>query len=341
MGTGLSVELQHLRHVGPSGTTLAVVVPEWGANVIGLSFHPRELRWPVSVLEPANIASVAAKPTSYGMPVLAPTPGRVGRERGGVFRYRGTEYRMAHEQHGFLRHLAWEITERTPAAITCALQVRPQEALGSFPFEFLVEHRIALGEGRLDAWLVFWSTGRGVQPISAGWHPYLHRQPSCRVLIPAARLWQLDGREKPTPTGTLLPVTGASDFREGRRLGESDSWDVTFTDLTTEGGQARCWVEDEPVLVGHDGGRVARVVRRTVEFSPRAGTAGLRHLQLYTPPGRPAIAIEPLSSPPNAFNLLAEGQPHTDVCELEPGAEASFHMAIVLTLESRQIPPGR
>jgi aldose 1-epimerase len=329
-----SAQLHRLQHTDPAGTTLAVVVPEWGANVIGFSYHPVELRWPVPFLEPADIASIAAKPTSYGMPVLVPTPGRVGREQGGLFRYQGAEYHLAHEQHGFVRHLPWAVRERSPAAITCALAIRPSESLGGFPFEFEIEHRIALGDRRLDAWIVIRSTSRRLQPISVGWHPYLHRQPICRVRIPASRLWQLDDREKPTPTGALLPVAEASDFRDGRTLGPDDSWDETFTDLASEAGVARCWVEDEPVLVGRDDERVAAVVRRAVEVSPVDGAScGLRHIQLYTPPGRAAIAVEPFSSPPNALNLLAEGHRHTDVHELAPGAEASFHMALVLSLD--------
>jgi aldose 1-epimerase len=333
VAAGASAQLHRLQHASPSGTTLAVVVPEWGANVVGFSYHPVELRWPVPFLEPADVASVAAKPTSYGIPVLVPTPGRVGRERGGVFRYHGEEHRLAHEQHGFVRHLPWAVKERSPAAITCALAIRPSDGLGSFPFEFEIEHRIELGDGRLDAWLVVRSTSRRVQPLSVGWHPYLHRQPSCRVHIPASRLWQLDDHGTPTPTGLLLPVSEASDFRGVRTLGPDDGWDETFTDLASEGGVARCWVEDEPVLVGRSDEYVAAVVRRTVEFSPVDGAScGLRHLQLYTPPGRPAIAVEPFSSPPNAFNLLAEGHRHTDVLELAPGAEASFHMALGLSI---------
>jgi aldose 1-epimerase len=310
-----------------------VVVPEWGANVIGFSFHPVELRWPVPFLETADIASIAAKPTSYGIPILAPTPGRVGRERGGVFQYEGVEYRLAHEQHGFVRHLRWTLTARTPSAITCALAVHPTESLGSFPFEFDVEHRIELGDRRLDAWIVFRNTSRRVQPISVGWHPYLHRQPTCRVRIPASRLWELDDLDKPTPTGALIPVAGSSDFRGGRELGPDDAWDHTFTDLAAEDGVSRCWVEDEPVLVGRDDRRLEAIVRRTVEVSPVDGAScGLRHVQLYTPPGRPAIAVEPFSSPPNAINLLAEGHEHVDVRELAPGTEASFHMALVLSV---------
>jgi aldose 1-epimerase len=329
-----NARLYRIQHVDPAGTTLAVVVPEWGANVIGFSYHPAELRWPVPFLEPVDLAAVAAKPTSYGIPVLAPTPGRVGRERGGVFRYRGAEYRLAHAQHGFVRHLPWNVLAHTPAAISCGLAVHPTDSPDSFPFEFEVEQRIEIAERRLDMRIVFRNTSHRLQPISVGWHPYLHRQPTCRVRVPAARLWQLDDRAKPTPTGALVPVTGASDFRHARTLGPDEVWDETFTALTAENGVASCWVEDEPLLVGCDDQLVAAIVRRTVEVSPQDGAScGLRHIQLYTPPGRPAIAVEPFSSPPNALNLLAEGVSHVDVRELAPGEEASFQMALGLSVQ--------
>lgn len=333
MTVSANARLYRLQHVAPTGTTLAVVVPEWGANVIGFSYQPVDLRWPVPFLEPADIAGITAKPTSYGIPVLAPTPGRVGRERGGVFRYQGTEYRLVHEQHGFLRHLPWAVVEHTPSTIRCELAIHPSDLVGSFPFEFEVEHRIEVGERRLDAWLVFRSTSRRVQPISVGWHPYLHRQPTCRLCIPASRLWELDDLEIPTPTGALVPVAGACDFREGRALGPDEEWDLTLTDLAIEDGLVRCWVEDEPVLVERDDRRVQAVVRRTVEVPAQDGAdCAVRHIQLYTPPGRPAIAIEPFSSPPNAFNLMAEGVAHADVRELAPGHELRFHMALLLSV---------
>ncbi len=328
--------LLRLEHAAPSGTTVAVVAPLWGANVLGFSYHPSDLRWPVPFLEPVDLASVAATPTSYGIPILAPTPGRVGRERGGVFRYRGAEYRLPYEQHGFLRHLPWAVTDRSDSALTCALEIRPDEALGSFPFAFSCGQQVTVSERRLDLTMSFRSTSPRVQPISLGWHAYLHRPPRCRVRIPASRVWQLDGRENPTPTGVLLDVGTGDDFRTGRLVGPDDHWDETLTDLADEGGTTRCWVEDEPLLVGRDDQPLAARVWRTIEISTVDGsTAAFRHVQLYTPPGRPAIAVEPFSSPPNALNLLADGHPHTDVRELPPGGALSFHMALSLSVERR------
>ena len=246
-----SARLYRLQHVAPAGTTLAVVAPEWGANVIGFSFHPVELRWPVPFLEPADIASIAAKPTSYGIPILAPTPGRVGRERGGVFRYEGTEYRLAHEQHGFARHLPWSVVEHTPSAITCALAVHPKDALGSFPFEFDVEHRIVLGD----------STARRVArvpkhepprtadqrrlaplPASAAHLPRAH--PGVPALA-ARRSREADPHWRPRSRWRDRATSGTagSSARTTHGTTPSPIWRV-------EDGVSRCWVEDEPVLVG-------------------------------------------------------------------------------------------
>ena len=70
------VELYPLVCGDDEGVTTAVVAPCWGANVLALSYQSREWAWPIPVLEAVDIASIAAKPTSYGVPILAPTPGR-------------------------------------------------------------------------------------------------------------------------------------------------------------------------------------------------------------------------------------------------------------------------
>jgi galactose mutarotase-like enzyme len=328
-----SVDMHHLTHTGPAGTTSAVVVPAWGANIVGFSFQAPELMWPVSVLEPADIATVALKPTSFGAPLLAPTPGRVGSTVAGAFTYDGREYRMVQPRHGFLRHLPWTVVDRAPHTILCALDVRPAEALGSFPFEFRAEYRVTISERRLDCRLTFRSTSSLEQPVSAGWHPYLYREPKCRLRIPASSLWESEGSVDPVPNGRRLPVAGASDFRAGRELGEDEAWDQAFTDLATEGAVARSWLESETVVTGRDGMPKRLGVSRIVEASPVDGaTAGLPTTQLYTAPGRPAVAVEPFSSPPNALNLLADGQAGTNVHRLGRNEEVAFHMGLLLSL---------
>lgn len=320
-------ELHRLTHTSDAGTTVGIVAPSWGANIVGFAFQPKALLWPISFLETVDIASLAAKPTSYGAPVLAPTPGRTGASRPGAFRFDGREYRMAHARHGFLRSLPWSVADRTPSSITCVLEVRPAESLGTFPFELRVEHRVEVGGGRLDARLTFRNIGTRDQPICAGWHPYLQRDPSCRLHIPASSFWELDGSEEPVPTGRLVPVSGTSDFRGGRQLQAGEHWDMTFTELAMEAGLATCRLDSE-IRALRTGGEPSRVgVRRLVQ-------SGLANIQLYTAPGRAALAVEPFSSPPNAINLLAGGHAHSGVRRLGPGDETSFAMTLRLAIDT-------
>jgi galactose mutarotase-like enzyme len=323
--TAAPVEIHHLVHDGTRGTTHGIVVPAWGANIIGFGFHPADLLWSIPFLEPADIAAIAEKPTSFGAPLLAPTPGRVGTGVPGAFRFDGRDYRMAQARHGFLRNLAWTVIHREPSSIVCALDVRPSESLGSFPFAFRAEHQVSVAEGRLHCRLTFRSTSASDQPISAGWHPYLYRDAGCRLRIPAASVWELDDSGEPVPTGRRVPVAGANDFRAARELAAHEPWDHTFTDLRD--GQS--WVESEIMGMGRDQKERRVTVRRTVEAAPDA----LPNIQLYTVPGRPAIAVEPFSSPPNALALLDAGHADANVRRLGPGEEIAFEMTLALTVE--------
>ena len=76
------------------------------------------------------------------------------------------------------------------------------------------------------------------------------------------------------------------------------------------------------------GGRRRYLVRRGVRVYQAPSRGGIRHLQLYTPPGRPAISLEPLSCPPNAINLWSKGCEGIDLCELEPGEDATFRISV-------------
>lgn len=323
-----------LSHGDANGTTAAVVAPGWGANVVALCFQAADWAWPAPILEAVDIAAIAQKPPSYGMPILAPTPGRVGRNQSGDFTYRGREYRLRPGRHGFLRSLAWEVTDRSADALTCEVEVVAARTLAEhgFPFHFKAEHRIELGPGRLRSRVRVTNTGDTVQPIAVGWHPYLHRAGACRVRIPAAGRWQLNDQPEPTPTGQILAVEGRDDFRLGRVVPPEEAWDDLFTDLAAEDGATTCWVEQESSVLFSDGSERALTLRRWVRLaqSEEAGACPIPHLQLFTPKGRAAISLEPLSAPPDALNLLANGHPRAGVCECLPGASAAFEVVLGL-----------
>ncbi len=326
--------LHLLTHRSETGVTRAAVAPAWGAAVVALTVQQTDWSWPVPVLEAVDPATLAVKPTSYGIPLLAPTPGRTGRDQSGRCTYGGEEYRLVPPRHGFLRDLEWQVDRRSAEAIVCAVEVRPDgpgPGRHGFPFQFRAEHEVRLTEGELRSTVRLTNTGDRVQPLNVGWHPYLHRAGECTVRVPAAGRWQLDGRPEPIPTGRVVAVTGADDFRAGRPLRPDERWDDVFTDLGPDHGIVECWIEERTALATRSGMAGFRL-RRFVRFAADGDgeRRPVRHVQLYTPPGRPALAIEPLSAPPDGLNLLAAGNPRADVCELEPGASAAFEIAVGL-----------
>lgn len=321
------------------GTTTAAVAPSWGGSVIALCYQRRDWAWPLPVLEAADLASIWRSPTSYGMPLLAPTPGRVGRNQSGRFEYAGRGYDIRPTRHGLVRQLPWEVCSRSPTGVTCQVQVElpSRSGLSLFPFQFRAEHSITVGPRRLDSRVRLVNTGDLVQPLNVGWHPYLHRSGPCTVRIPARGYWVLDDEPQPTPTGEIAPVLSERSFKDGRVLDEAEHWDDVLTDLDFEDGAALCWVEEDARMLTKRQELTPLRVRRIVAIPQitRGQAQRVANVQLYTPKGRGAIAIEPLSAPPNALNLLARGHRGIGVREVSPGESVDFE--ITVALEARDV----
>jgi len=330
------VELYALTYRDAHGVTSAMVAPAWGANVLGLSFQVHDWAWPMPILEAVDVAAIAAKPTSYGVPILAPTPGRVGRSQSGLFRYAGKDYSISPTRHGFLRNMPWRVTRHSASQMRCVADVGtdPSTASDVFPFRFHTEYDLEVGERTLRCRLRIQSTADYAQPIDVGWHPYLHRSRECTVRLPAGGRWELDNEPEATPTGRVLPVEGRDDFREGRLIDTSEHWDDIFTDLTYERGEALCWAEERTQILLKSGRTMPTVIRRCLTLrtgDEPDGSRRIENVQLYTPPGRNAITIEPLSATPNAINLVDQGCRHAGICDLESG-QVIIH-EIVLGIE--------
>src|SRR5688500_16955866 len=133
-----------VREDGEQGTTSAVLAPSWGANVLAVALQHPDLAWPIQLLESIDLATIALKPTSYGVPLLAPTPGRIGGQEPG-FVYEGRRYAAIPPRHGFLRNRVWETTSSSPDAVVCALDVDAGSTPeGAFPFEFKARYEVQL-----------------------------------------------------------------------------------------------------------------------------------------------------------------------------------------------------
>jgi len=275
-------------------------VTELGAGLRELTFRgqPVVAGYQADELPPAGAGEL-----------LAPWPNRID---GGRYVFGGTEYQLALTEparanaiHGLTRWVPW-IAVRQDAS-TVLLRSVPHGQQG-YPFclEIEVEYRLDPGTG-LRVAVTARNRGRRAAPYGTGSHPYLTvRTPSidgCELTLPAESWLPMDDRG--IPCGPPEPVGGTEyDFRQPRVIGAA-RLDDALTGLSRD-GDGRAWA----FLAAGDGAGL-RVGLWADE--------GYRWLQVFTgdPLGpalrRKAVAIEPMTCPPNAF-VTAD-----DLLVLEPG----------------------
>jgi aldose 1-epimerase len=214
--------------------------------------------------------------------------------------------------HGFL-YRAPCTARMEPRGIRLAAVLPPREG---YPFALAVEIDLRLEPSSFAMTLSIHNAGSGAAPVAAGWHPYF-RLPrggdtadapvdSLFLHVPAGSFAEVDDRL--APTGRLLSVAGTSrDFSRPRRIGVTDLDDAFVPE--TGGG-----------LEGSDPGGMAGTA--TLSGEDRALTisgAGIfRMFQIYIPPDRGSIAVEPVTSPANVFN-----RPEMGLLVLPPGGTAT------------------
>ncbi|MFY0408955.1 aldose 1-epimerase family protein [Solicola sp. PLA-1-18] len=246
-------------------------------------------------------------PASGRGQVLVPWPNRVD---GGRYTFAGTEHQLpitevgkGNASHGLLRWVAWQVqTADDGASTTSRYVLRPQPG---YPFTVEVTLVHALDDDGLTVTATLRNVGTGPAPVGMGFHPYVAigapHVDDVELTLPAGRYSDVDERGIP---GAAHDVVGSAfDFTSPRPVGDT-VLDTPFTDLRRDDdGRWR-------VRVGRPDGSAVTVW----------GDETYGHLQVFTADAwsggapRSAIAVEPMTCPPNAF-VTGEGR-----VVLEPGA---------------------
>jgi aldose 1-epimerase len=275
-----------------------------GASLRTLTFDGRDL------LLPWNADDV--RPQFRGA-VLAPWPNRVV---DGTWRWRGDELQLplneperGHALHGLVTWQQWSETGVTASSVVLEADVVPQPG---YPFRLRLSVHVSVSAHGLTWRLHARNTGTADAPYGCGVHPYLVAPGGALddwvLHVPAGAEMLTDERRAPTST---VQVTPGHDFRRPRPIG-AVAIDHAFTDVSFDpSGRSAVTVTDAS-------GRGAQI-----DF-PRDA----RWVQVCTSdwPGQPghraAVAVEPMTCPPNA---LASG---TDLVVLAPGAEHDLEVRI-------------
>ncbi|WP_329571047.1 aldose 1-epimerase family protein [Kitasatospora sp. NBC_01266] len=247
--------------------------------------------------------------------LLVPWPNRIG---GGRYRWDGqdlqlplTEPTSGNAIHGLLRWASWQVMDFDVSRAALEVTLWPQPG---YPFHLRVRAEYTLGDQGLEVAVAAMNQGESVAPYGVGQHPYLTVGTGTvdeAVLTVPARTWiRTDDLGLPVATE---PVAGTPyDFRTPREIG-AQHLDTPFGDLERDA----------------DGRAVVRLAHPSGEHGTDLWLGeGAEFLQIYTgdtlpgPERRRAVAVEPMSCPPDAFRT------GTSVVALAPGARHTVRWGI-------------
>jgi aldose 1-epimerase len=264
-----------------------------------------------------TFAANEAPPLGCGQ-ILIPWPNRTG---GARWRFRGEEQRLEVTEpergnaiHGLVRHLPWTVRSRGSDSIELGAEIERQPG---WPVPLATGIRYAVSAGGLAITHTVRNVGDVAVPFGVGAHSYVRAGPvantDCDVSLAARKHLALDP-ETMLPVGEPRPARGRDDLRTEARQ---------FSELVRHGELDDCFTD----CVRPRDGRFHHSLTH-----PRGGVAlwtdpDFRWVQVFTPErfaGRPrdAIAIEPMTCPPDALNSGA------DLIWLDPGEEWSASWGI-------------
>lgn len=241
------------------------------------------------------------------------------RIKGGRYTWDGREYQlpindreMGDAIHGFLYRSALaqtDLTETdTEASLTLETTLPGQDG---YPWPLRLRVRYILRDREFVVRMRVVNLGESDAPLSAGWHPYFFVPgtvpgvpvDTAELLVPADRYFEMDADLR--LTGEERDVSRTPyDFRTPRAVGTAEL-DV---------GLSLRGAERDLVLSGR---------RHRLHVQPGGA---FQAVQLFIPPRRAAIAVEPISAPAESFNL-----PDLGVCRLLPGQPLDAWVVLRLT----------
>jgi aldose 1-epimerase len=250
--------------------------------------------------------------------VLVPWPNRL---EDGMYELDGRRHQLPLSEveqrnaiHGLIRWSRFTLAERQSHRVVLEHRLHPQPG---YPFTLDTRIEYAVSDAGLSVRTTATNTGAERCPYGAGAHPYLTLgTPTVDSLLlraPARLVLQSD--ERGLPNGAA-PVTGTPlDFRSERQIGDIQL-DHAFTALYRDsGGIARVGLRDPA-----SGAEVSLWVDQAYPY-----------LMIFTGDPLPdvarrAIAVEPMTCPPNAFRsgtgliMLEPGESFTGTWGIRPSA---------------------
>jgi aldose 1-epimerase len=266
------------------------IVPGYGASVNEITLRKGEKLFPVL---DGNISkdSFKGKDIFKGAKLFP----FVNRIRGGCYSFNGTTYQLdvnypeeGNAVHGFVYKeqftLGGKIIEETSAS--AILKYGYHETFTGYPFKFSMELCYTLDKSNgFSCKTKITNTGEQSLPFGDGWHPFISFNKNVGELylkIPEADLIKLD--ENLIPTGCFEPYFN---FNNSSLIGNTQFDNCFYLKP----------VENKHCIELYDSQQDVRI-----SLWQDAGEQKYNYLQIYIPPARKSIAIEPMTGNINSFN---------------------------------------
>ncbi|MDB5203100.1 MAG: Aldose 1-epimerase [Ferruginibacter sp.] len=286
-------------------TTVVKILPRYGAllHEFSVAHHGKQ----VNVVEPYGSSEALSTGFENGGFKSAKLSPFVCRLKDGRYHFGEKDYEVSkfflgeHAIHGLLYDQPFTIMEKAATAdeATVLLKHQYRGSDPGYPFHYDCDIRYRLGkENLLSIETTLINRDAGIIPVADGWHPYFSFGGSINDLqLEFQSKEMLEFDHDLLPTGKLIPY---QEFGSLKQIGDA-AMDNCFTVN---------FAECQPLVVLRDKAMGLQLAIRPAKSYP--------YLQVYTPPHRNSIALENLSSAPDAFN---NGM---GLISLAPGSSTSF-----------------
>jgi aldose 1-epimerase len=278
--------------------------------------QPVEVLWSLP-----NFASGAVRPSSSGIPILFPFPGRIP---GTKFVWEGKTYdlepsdKFGNAIHGFCHTRPWRVIEQSSQRVVGQFHAWQDDPSlqARWPADFQLTASYELSGNRLLMEYLVENPGDRPLPCGLGTHPYFRvaigtGDPNETVVrVPVTHRWELADM---LPTGRRLPLPQAAALTAGEKFAALEFDDV-LSGLTFQNGHC------ESSLTSASGDCTVTLRCNDV----------FRELVVYTPPHREAICIEPYTCVPGPFTLEERGI-DAGLRVLQPGESFTAKVEIAVT----------
>ncbi len=269
------------------------ILPRFGSNVNELSLAKRGASH--KVIAGNQTAADFKDKSVFKSAKLIPFPNRI---KDGAYIFEGNRYQLElnypeenNACHGFIYDKEFEIEKREAHAIYASVKLSYHYTgfLPGYPFECRIELTYSLEKDRGFACrTTIENLGRTAMPVGDGWHPFFtFHKPVDELFLKLAAEEKIEVDERLIPTGRSSRY---GRFDKSHKIGN-----ITFDDCF----KIKPGPRSIQVTELYDGeGEIG------IQLWQETGKNKYNYIQVYTPPERTSIAIEPVTSNINAFNNL-------------------------------------